>query len=54
MPSPLTTRDSSRGLLGLRLGAAALAGAFLSPFFSVFFFLVPAALPDALTFFGPL
>ncbi|MNJ01265.1 hypothetical protein D3C81_1992580 [compost metagenome] len=49
-PSELVSGALAFGLaVGLRFTA------FLSPvFFSVFFFLVPAALPDALTFFGPL
>src|SRR5690606_32132733 len=55
MPSALTNPD---GAAGLRL-AGGLAGFFAAvfvaplPSLSVFFFLVPAALPDALTFFGP-
>ncbi|MNN66784.1 hypothetical protein D3C81_1823780 [compost metagenome] len=51
MPSALASGALALGLaVGLRL-----APAFLSPdFFSTFFFLVPAALPEALTFFGPL
>lgn len=50
-PSALAKGALARGLaVGLRLAAA-----FFSPdFFSTFFFLVPAALPEALTFLGPL
>ncbi len=51
LPSSLTSADglpAGRGPV-LRLGAAAFFGSFLS----VFFFLLPAALPEALRFFGP-
>ena len=49
-PSALASGALAFGLaVGLRLAAA-----FLSPvFFSIFFYLLPAALPEALTFFGP-
>ncbi len=54
MPSWLTSPDGAAlGALGRRLGAVLLAD-FLAPsFLSVYFFLTPTALPDALTFFGP-
>src|SRR5690606_23266120 len=59
MPSPLTTCEAAASRLvffgrlavGLAAGLAFLSRAF---FLSSFFFLVPAALPEALRFFGPM
>lgn len=57
MPSWLTSDSAFGRFTVLRLvgplAAFFLSAAFLSPFPSVFFFFTPTALPEALTFFGP-
>ena len=51
MPSALTTADGPA--FGRAAGLRLAAGLAAAPFLSCFFFLLPAALPDALSFFGP-